>query len=112
MDRRNFIRRTALALAGGLVVGDAALEAFARLTHRKVFALGSPLDLDDNLVIYSSDNIRVIKAAERGLPPVTWRRSEVSDGLERYWVGYATVPGTYCVPAPLGLNHPLLEAFA
>ena len=39
MDRRLFLRRTALALPA-LVVGDAALEAFERLTHRKVFALG------------------------------------------------------------------------
>lgn len=40
MDRRSFLRRSTLALAGGLLVGDAALEAFDRLTHRKVFALG------------------------------------------------------------------------
>lgn len=38
MLRRDFLRRTSLALAGGLVVGDAALELFARLTHtRKSF---------------------------------------------------------------------------
>ena len=41
LDRRTFLRRTSLALAGGLLVGDAALEAFERLTHRKVFALGN-----------------------------------------------------------------------
>ena len=40
MDRRSFLTRSTLALAGGLLVGDAALEAFERLTHRKVFALG------------------------------------------------------------------------
>lgn len=40
MDRRAFLRRSSIALAGGLVLGDAALEAFERLTHRKVFALG------------------------------------------------------------------------
>lgn len=40
-NRRDFLRRGAIALAGGLLVGDAALEAFERLTHRKVFALGS-----------------------------------------------------------------------
>lgn len=39
MDRRAFFRRTSLALPA-LLVGDAALEAFERLTHRKVFALG------------------------------------------------------------------------
>lgn len=42
MDRRSFLRRSTIALAGGLVLGDAALEAFERLTHRKVFALGAP----------------------------------------------------------------------
>ena len=41
MDRRSFLRSTSLALAGGLVVGDAALELFERLTHRKVWALGA-----------------------------------------------------------------------
>lgn len=41
LDRRSFFARSTLAL-GGLLVGDAALEAFERLTHRKVFALGHP----------------------------------------------------------------------
>lgn len=40
LTRRDFLRRGSLALAGGLLVGDAALEAFERLSHRKVFALG------------------------------------------------------------------------
>lgn len=35
MDRRSFLRRTSIALAGGLVVGDAALELFERLTHTR-----------------------------------------------------------------------------
>ena len=39
MDRRSFLRRASLALPA-LLVGDAALEAFERLSHRKVFALG------------------------------------------------------------------------
>ena len=39
LTRRSFLRRTSLALPA-LLVGDAALEAFERLTHRKVFALG------------------------------------------------------------------------
>lgn len=42
MDRRDFLRRTSLALAGGLVVGPEAIEAFERLAHRPVFALGHP----------------------------------------------------------------------
>ena len=37
-SRRDFLRKTSLALAGGLILGDAALEAFERLTHRKVWA--------------------------------------------------------------------------
>lgn len=48
MNRRSFLSRLALGTTG-LLVGDAALEAFERLTHRKVFALG-------------------------GLPPVTHRK--------------------------------------
>lgn len=40
MLRRDFLRRTSLALAGGLIVGDQAIELFERLSHRKVFALG------------------------------------------------------------------------
>ena len=38
LSRRDFLRRTSLAVAGGLIVGDAALELFDRLTHRKVWA--------------------------------------------------------------------------
>ena len=40
--RRAFLRRSAIALVGGLLLGDAALDAFERLTHRKVWALGGP----------------------------------------------------------------------
>lgn len=36
LSRRSFFKRTALALPA-LLVGDAALEAFDRLTHSKVF---------------------------------------------------------------------------
>lgn len=36
--RRDFLRKTTIALAGGLVVGDAAMELFERLPHvRKSF---------------------------------------------------------------------------
>lgn len=38
--RRDFLRKTTIALAGGLIVGDAAMELFERLTHKKVYALG------------------------------------------------------------------------
>ena len=38
IDRRSFLRRSAITLAGGLVLGDEVLEQFARLTHvRKSF---------------------------------------------------------------------------
>ena len=33
--RRDFLRKTTIALAGGLVVGDAAMELFERLTHKR-----------------------------------------------------------------------------
>lgn len=39
MNRATF-GKSLIALAGGLLVGDEALEALERLTHRKVFALG------------------------------------------------------------------------
>ena len=41
MDRRRFLERTGLALMAGLVVGDQAVALYERLTHRKVWALGS-----------------------------------------------------------------------
>ena len=54
MDRRNFLRRTSLALAGGLVVGPQVMEMYeqaslrddlldymARVNHKTVFALGA-----------------------------------------------------------------------
>lgn len=38
MDRLTFLRRSSIALAGGLILGPAALEEFERLTHvRKSF---------------------------------------------------------------------------
>jgi len=40
LNRRDFLRKSLIAGVGGLLLGDAALEAFERLTHRKVFALG------------------------------------------------------------------------
>lgn len=36
MDRRGFLR-SGLVLAAGIAVGDEVMEAFERLTHRKVF---------------------------------------------------------------------------
>lgn len=42
MNRRDWLKRTSLALAGGLVLGDEVMEQYARLTHKRVFALGVP----------------------------------------------------------------------
>jgi len=41
MDRRAFLRRTSLAIAGGLVVGPQVMEMYEQMTHKKVFALGA-----------------------------------------------------------------------
>lgn len=41
MNRRDWLTKTSLALAGGLLMGDAVMEQYERLTHRKVFALGA-----------------------------------------------------------------------
>lgn len=49
MNRRNFLTRSGLAL-GALLVGDEALEAFARLTHvRKSFPSADPRHLRHDL---------------------------------------------------------------
>lgn len=44
MNRRDWLKKTSITLAGGLILGDAALELFEKLTHRKVFALGGLSD--------------------------------------------------------------------
>ena len=43
MIRRDFLRKTSLALAGGLLVGPAALEVFERLTWRRKFWPGAAM---------------------------------------------------------------------
>lgn len=59
MNRRSFLTRSALVLPA-LLVGDEALEAFARLTHvRKSFP--------------SAKIPRRYYAVRTGLPPVKWR---------------------------------------
>lgn len=40
MNRREWLTKTSLALASGLVLGDVAMDAYERLSHKKVFALG------------------------------------------------------------------------
>lgn len=89
LDRRTFLRRSALAL-GGLMVGDAALEAFERFTHHKVFALGGLPEA--NSATYSQEVAEDLRAladpgkwplgvldvvtsqSVHGLPRPIWRR--------------------------------------
>jgi hypothetical protein len=40
MNRRDWLTKTSLALAGGLVLGNEAMEVYERLSHRKVWAMG------------------------------------------------------------------------
>ena len=73
MLRRNFLRGS-LALAGGLVVGDEVLEAFARLTHqRKSFPSAS----------ITRGHWRVVPCP--GMPSVTikWSVRHRDDGVWR-----------------------------
>jgi hypothetical protein len=52
MNRRDWLTKTSLALAGGLVLGDAVMEQYERLTHTKVFALGAMQGHDDYFLSY------------------------------------------------------------
>lgn len=54
MNRRLFLRRAGIATVGGLVTGNAALEMFERLTHRKVWALGGMPSVRDYYFQYPS----------------------------------------------------------
>ena len=40
MDRRQWLTRTSLAIAGGLLLGNEAMEMYEKLTHKKVWAMG------------------------------------------------------------------------
>ena len=71
MNRRDWLRRTSLALAGGLVLGNEVMEQYERLTHKKVWALGT--GGDDSWWIQRE----IDRAKERGgvfvLPSGTYR---------------------------------------
>ena len=73
LSRRAFLTRSTLAV-GGLLVGDAALEAFERLTHRKVFALGglSPMSEADLMAIYRKVNRDVMEAMRAYTEEYQW----------------------------------------
>lgn len=80
--RREFLRKSSIVLATSLIVGDEALEAFERLTHRKVWALG-------------------------GLPPKLWGDGIHDDTAALQWIMdhergvYNLKPGTYLVSETL-----------
>jgi hypothetical protein len=41
LDRRQWLTRTSLAIAGGLLLGNEAMEMYEKLTHKKVWAMGA-----------------------------------------------------------------------
>jgi hypothetical protein len=70
MLRRDFLRRTSLALAGGLILGDEALEAFARLTHQRKSFPGAdvwPSGMTDMLTSSSVHNLNTTTYPEWGV---------------------------------------------
>lgn len=40
VNRRDWLTKTSLALAGGLVLGNEVMEQYERLTHKRIWALG------------------------------------------------------------------------
>lgn len=88
MDRRQFLRKGLVALAGGLIVGDAALEMLDQLTHKKVWAgwdaprwggkgeyfdqvTMSPSSLAD---LYRKINTDVVRAMKHTTAEMSWLR--------------------------------------
>lgn len=85
LDRRTFLRRTSLALAGGLIVGDAALELFERLTHQKVFALGDG---------WPEGHLDVLThASVHGLHVGTWSQWQIDDTVGLFRAGKLVTNG-------------------
>lgn len=60
MNRRDWLKRTSLALAGGLVLGDEVMEQYERLTHKRIWALGG--GLEHETVVVDGREIRVFKS--------------------------------------------------
>lgn len=101
LTRRDFLRRTSLALAGGLLLGDAALEAFERLTHRKVFALGAPVP-------------RVTFFADKVQDRATFRwGANVTDawGHTQEYFNTGTLVSSYGTPSPADRKQALFGLF-
>ena len=87
MNRRGFLR-SSLVLAGGLLVGDEALEALARMTHvRKSFPSAGLLQLPwPNLSIYElPPNLRAgNRALKWGGVIITTKMSYIEPEWPRY----------------------------
>ena len=97
--RREFLRRAGLVLLG-LLTGDAALDAFARLTHkRKYFALGALPNDGSNFLGYwilcGGNQMPLFRMPNGDLRTSTLPVSDIIDSI--YWradvsaVGYTTV---------------------
>lgn len=72
MNRRNFLARMSAAFAGGLITGNAALEAYERLMHRRWVAMGS--SLDRNYIDLWSRGYRVQRSKAPIPPPASGGR--------------------------------------
>lgn len=72
LARRDFIRRTSLALAGGLLVGDAALQMFERLTHSRVFAFALYSPEMTLAELYRQANKDALAGLKMVIPDADW----------------------------------------
>lgn len=96
LDRRAFLRRGSIALAGSLLVGDAALEAFERLTHRKVFALGGMPE-------YGWVDVSDVEYAVESIPEGGYEAITHTTAPEWRWQSIVGMePDTYLDPARWG----------
>lgn len=69
ISRRDWIRKSALWVGGGLLVGEAAMEALERLTHAKVFALGGMEPFGEPLAARLLDPQHTLSAIWRKVQP-------------------------------------------
>lgn len=96
MNRRDWLKRTSLALAGGLVLGDAAMEAYERLTHKKVWALGGAGPILFTSEWIASDGVSDDALLDSG----NWQRVEwevlAGRATAEVWVN-GEYRGGYCV---------------
>lgn len=93
--RRSFLSSLALG-AGALLVGDAALEAYERLTHRKVWAGWSAPKWGGRMIY--PDEWKVVTAPGVVVKDLRWNGHSV---LFRHEVDRAMAPGQsaiWCIP--------------